>query len=305
MIDLKVKLAHLGAAGVDEPAAPAPAPGGPSSLPGPDQEPAAHAPCGPVAVFDSGLGSLSVVRRVRRAVPGAPVVYLADEASYPYGAKGPAELRLAVGGRIRLLSRMFRPSMTVVGSVTPTLLCPDLFAAPGVVGVAPPLRRAAEATRTGRIGALATRSAAASGLIERLARSLGLSRAVEVSVLDASPLVDLVESGAFLDDDNDEACSARIGETAAALRDTGIDSVALSSTHLPFLADRLSAALPGVRLADPGDDAADAVRARLAGSVRRGPGPLQVYTTGDPARLGPRLRRLGVREEVRRLGPGG
>ena len=272
---------------MEEPAAPAPAPGG------------------PVAVFDSGLGSLSVVRRVRRAVPGASVVYLADEASYPYGAKGPAELRRAVGGRIRLLSRMFGPSMTVVGSVTPTLLCPDLLGGPNVVGVGPPLRRAAEASRTGRIGALATRSVAESGLIERLARSLGLSGAAEVRVLDASPLVDLVESGAFLGDDDDDKCSARIGETAAALRDMGIDSVALSSTHLPFLADRLSAALPGVRLADPGDDAAAAVRARLAGAGQGAPESLRVYTTGDPARLGARLRRLGVREEVRRLGPGG
>ena len=285
MVDLKVKLAHLGAAGMGGPEAPAPAPGG------------------PVAVFDSGLGSLSVVRRVRRAVPGASVVYLADEASYPYGSKGPAELRRAVGGRIRLLSRMFGPSMTVVGSVTPTLLCPDLLGGPGVVGVGPPLRRAAEASSTGRIAALATRSVAESGLIERLARSLGLSRTAEVRVLDASPLVDLVESGAFLGDDDE--CSARIGETAAVLRDLGIDSVALSSTHLPFLADRLSAALPGVRLADPGDDAAAAVRARLADSARGAQGSLRVYTTGDPARLGARLRRLGVREEVRRLGPGG
>ena len=235
-------------------------------------------------------------------------MYLADEASYPYGTKEPGELRRAVGGRIRLLSSMFRPALVVVGSVTPTLLCPDLFDDPRVVGVGPPLRRAAEATRTGRIGVLATRSVAASGRIERLARSLGLSH-VEMRVIDASPLVGLVESGAFLGgrsgghDGGGDACSARIKEVAAVLGAEGIDSVALSSTHLPFLSERLSAALPGVRLADPGDDAAAAVRGRIAGAGGA-PGPLQVYTTGDPARLGPRLRRLGVREEVRRLGHG-
>lgn len=283
MIDLRVNLAHLAPRGVepDAPAAP------------------------PVAVFDSGLGSLSVVRRVRRAVPGVPVVYLADEASYPYGAKGPAELRRAVGGRMRLLSRMFRPSLVVVGSVTPTLLCPDLFDDPRAVGVGPPLRRAAEATRTGRIGVLATRSVVASGRIERLARLLGLPREVEIRVIDASPLVDLVESGAFLggSSGDDAACSARIGEVAAVVKGGGIDSVALSSTHLPFLAERLSEALPGVRLADPGDDAAAAVRSLVGGGAGGAPGPLRVYTTGDPALLGPRLRRLGVREEVRRLVP--
>lgn len=232
-------------------------------------------------------------------------MYLADEASYPYGTKEPAELRRAVAGRIRLLSSMFRPALVVVGSVTPTLLCPDLFDDPRVVGVGPPLRRAAEATRTGRIGVLATSSVVASGRIERLARSLGLSH-VEMRVIDASPLVDLVESGAFLGGRSggcDDICSARIKEVAAVLGAEGIDSVALSSTHLPFLSERLSAALHGVRLADPGDDAAAAVRDRIAGAGGA-PGPLRVYTTGDPARLGARLRRLGVREEVRRLGPG-
>lgn len=286
------------AAAPTPPAAPPAAPQPPSLAPA------------PVAVFDSGIGSLSVVRRIRRAVPGAPVVYLADEASYPYGTKEPAELRRAVAGRIRLLSSMFRPALVVVGSVTPTLLCPDLFDDPRVVGVGPPLRRAAEATRTGRIGVLATSSVVASGRIERLARSLGLSH-VEMRVIDASPLVDLVESGAFLGGRSggrdrsggcDDICSARIKEVAAVLGAEGIDSVALSSTHLPFLSERLSAALPGVRLADPGDDAAAAVRDRIAGAGGA-PGPLRVYTTGDPARLGARLRRLGVREEVRRLGP--
>lgn len=268
----------------------------------------------PVAVFDSGLGSLSVVRRLRRAAPGVPIVYLADEENYPYGTRGPAELRRIIGGRIRLLSDMFSPSLVVVGSITPTLLLPDLFGGP-VLGVEPPLRAAAEATRTGCVGVLATRSVVASGRIGALARRLGLPAAVRLCPIDASPLVDLVESGAFLDDD--AACARRIGALAPLLRrgigGRGIDSVALSSTHLPFLSGRLAAAFPHVRFAEPGDDIARAVQERIAAapgaapSAARGPPapppPLRVLTSGrDPERLGRRLRRLGVPERVVPLG---
>lgn len=256
-----------------------------------------------VAVFDSGLGSLSVIRRIRRAVPAAPVVYLADTANYPYGTRPPAELRRIVGGRIRLLRDRFRPAAVVVGSITPTLLLPDLIGGP-VVGVRPPLRRAAEATRTGHVGVLATRSAAESGRIEGLAAGLG-GPAGEVAFhpINASPLVDLVESGAFLDDDGGR-CAGPLAELGRTLARDDIDSVALSSTHLPFLAERMARALPGVRLADPGEDAAEAVRAILAGGADAAEGPppeLRVFTSGDPAPLEGRLRRLGVRERVRRL----
>lgn len=256
-----------------------------------------------VAVFDSGLGSLSVIRRIRRAAPAAPVVYLADTANYPYGTRPPPELRRIVEGRIRLLRDRFRPAAIVVGSITPTLLFPGLLGGP-VVGVRPPLRRAAEATRTGHVGVLATRSVVESGLVEGLAAGLDAPAGeVALHAVDASPLVDLVESGAFLDD-GDGRCAGPLAELGRTLAGKSIDSVALSSTHLPFLAERMAAALPGVRLADPGEDAAEAVRAILAGcgDFAKGPPPgLRIYASGDPAPLEARLRRLGVREGVRRL----
>ena len=261
---------------------------------------------GGVAVFDSGLGSLSVIRRIRRAAPSAPVVYLADTANYPYGTRTPAALRRIVEGRIRLLRDRFRPDVVVVGSITPTLLLPDLFAGgAAVVGVHPPLRRAARATRTGHVGVLATRSVVGHCRIEEAAAGLGVPAGVRLHPIDASPLVDLVESGAFLDDEGE--CSRRLGRLGTILAENEIDSVALSSTHLPFLAERLAAALPGVRLADPGEDAAEAVRRRLgagpggAGRERQPPAPMQVFASGDPAPLEGRLRRLGVRERVQRL----
>lgn len=257
---------------------------------------------GGVAVFDSGLGSLSVIRRIRRAVPAAPVVYLADTANYPYGTRSPAALRRIVEGRIRLLRDRFRPDVIVVGSITPTLLLPDLFAGGAVVGVAPPLRRAARATRTGHVGVLATRSVVGRCRTGEIAAGLEVPVGVRLHPIDASPLVDLVESGAFLDDG--EECARRIGRLGPVLAENGIDSLALSSTHLPFLVERLAEAFPRVRLADPGEDAAEAVRGRIgagAGGASREEAPMRVFASGDPIPLEGRLRRLGVREPVRRL----
>ena len=257
---------------------------------------------GGVAVFDSGLGSLSVIRRIRRAVPAAPVVYLADTANYPYGTRSPAALRRIVEGRIRLLRDRFRPDVVVVGSITPTLLLPDLFAGGTVVGVAPPLRRAAQATRTGHVGVLATRSVVGRCRTGEIAAGLEVPPGVRLHPIDASPLVDLVESGAFLDDG--EECARRIGRLGPVLAENGIDSLALSSTHLPFLVERLAEAFPRVRLADPGEDAAEAVRGRIGageGGAGQEEAPMRVFASGDPAPLEGRLRRLGVREAVRRL----
>ena len=257
---------------------------------------------GGVAVFDSGLGSLSVIRRIRRAVPAAPVVYLADTANYPYGTRSPLALRRIVEGRVRLLRDRFRPDVIVVGSITPTLLLPDLFACGAVVGVAPPLRRAAQATRTGHVGVLATRSVVGRCGTGEIAAGLEVPAGVRLYPIDASPLVDLVESGAFLDDG--EECAKRLARLGPVLAGNRIDSLALSSTHLPFLAERLAAAFPGVRLADPGEDAAEAVRGRIGaggGGAGREEAPMRVFASGDPAPLEGRLRRLGVREAVRRL----
>ena len=257
---------------------------------------------GGVAVFDSGLGSLSVIRRIRQAVPAAPVVYLADTANYPYGTRPPLELRRIVEGRVRLLRDRFRPDVIVVGSITPTLLLPDLFAGGMVVGVAPPLRRAAQATRTGHVGVLATRSVVGRCRIGEIAAGLGVPPGVRLHPIDASPLVDLVESGAFLDDGDE--CARRLAGLGPVLAENRIDSVALSSTHLPFLAERLAEAFPRLRLADPGEDAAEAVRGRIgagAGGAGQEEAPMRIFASGDPAPLEGRLRRLGVREAVQRL----
>src|SRR5574338_215980 len=111
---------------------------------------------GKVAVFDSGLGSLSIIQAIRK-ITKADIVYFADQKHYPYGTKSNKELRKIITDTIHLLREKFSPDIIVVGSNTPTLLFPDLFSNDeAIMGVSPPLVEAEKRTKTNSIAILAT-----------------------------------------------------------------------------------------------------------------------------------------------------
>jgi glutamate racemase len=238
-----------------------------------------------IAVFDSGLGSLGVVRAIRR-ISRCDIIYYADTASHPYGTKPVDELRRIIHGTIRGLRERFAPDLVVVGSNTPTLLL-DSMEDHSTMGVRPPLREAARIGRAATV--LATRSVVESGAVRRYAESLGLD--LHIREVDASALVRMAETGAFLDDP--EGCRGMVSEALRDVRGTCI----LSSTHLPFLRDVMESVRPDVVFLDPAYAVAGrAVSAAGAG----GGGTLRVYSSGGHD-IAPLLRRLGVSEEVSRL----
>ncbi len=242
-----------------------------------------------IAVFDSGLGSLGVVRALRR-ISRCDIIYYADTASHPYGTKPVAELRRIISGTVRGLRERFAPDLVVVGSNTPTLLL-DSMEDQTTMGVWPPLR---EAARIGRYATvLATRSVVESGAVRRYAVSLGLD--LHIREVDASVLVRMAETGAFLDDP--EGCRGVVRDMLRDVRGTCV----LSSTHLPFLRDIMESVRPDVVFLDPADMVAGrAISAAGAG----GGGTLRVYTSGGHD-IEPLLRRLGVSQDISRLSLGG
>ena len=242
-----------------------------------------------IAVFDSGLGSLGVVRALRR-ISRCDIIYYADTASHPYGTKPVAELRRIISDTVRGLRERFAPDLVVVGSNTPTLLL-DSMEDQATMGVWPPLREAARIGRSATV--LATRSVVESGAVRRYAASLGLD--LHIREVDASVLVGLAETGAFLDDP--EECRGMIRDMLRDVRGTCV----LSSTHLPFLRGIMESVRPDMVFLDPADTVAGrAVSAAGAG----GGGTLRVYTSGGHD-IGPLLRRLGVRQDISRLSLGG
>jgi len=249
-----------------------------------------------VAVFDSGLGSLSLVGPLMRATRGE-VIYLADRRSYPYGAMRAARLGEAVRRSIAALRARFSPDAIVVGSNTPSLLVPEVLGG-RTVGVLPPVREAAEASRTRSIAVLATRSAARSAALARHIERETAGRRCDVARIDASALVDIAERTMFL---------TQRPRCVTAIRDTlhrtferrSVDAATLSSTHLSLLLPLLRRTMPHVAFVDPAASVAARV-ARIVGAAR-GPATLSVYTTAGPARLAADLARLGMPHKVSAL----
>lgn len=243
-----------------------------------------------IAVFDSGLGSLSIIEQVQQ-VTGVDIVYLADQASYPYGTKSVSELDGIIRGTIADLRERINPDIIVVGSNTPSVMLDGILGG-NVVGVLPPLAKAQELSRTKSIAVLSSRLVAQSSRLEELIWS-ELDRTTRCARIDAQEMIEMVESGEFVRDPG--GCAIRIRNMLAdTFEKENIDTVTLSSTHLPFLTRILSAIFRNVTFLDPAYSVAEAVIYKVSGTG----GGLRIYATGDPDILQKKLEMLGIPGQV-------
>ena len=242
-----------------------------------------------IAVFDSGLGSLSIVRAIR-AICSCDIIYYADTASHPYGTKPVAQLRKIIQRTLRGIRDTFGPDLVVVGSNTPTLLLNVEDDA--TLGVWPPLAEAARLTKTGRIAVLATRSVVRSDALSRFIRSLNLPEDMSVRGVDASELVYQVESGRFLT--RPQQCRMRVRRILDGLG--RVDVCTLSSTHLPFLYDIMVSERPDVAFLDPARTVASRAVAHVG---HTGTNSLRIYASDT--KIAQNLHRLGITQTVLHL----
>jgi glutamate racemase len=109
-----------------------------------------------IAVFDSGLGSLSIIRAIQKTSK-AEIIYFADQQNYPYGKKTQAQLRKIIQKSIKLLEERFTPDIIVVASNTPSLMFN--LSTQKIIDVKPPLKHAQKISKSKQIAILATESA--------------------------------------------------------------------------------------------------------------------------------------------------
>ena len=109
-----------------------------------------------VVVFDSGLGSLSIIVAIQK-ISKAEIIYFADQKNYPYGNKSQAELGSIIKTTIKTLQTRYNPDVIVMASNTPSLMLnlPNKK----IVNVKPPLKEALKNSETKKIGILGTKSA--------------------------------------------------------------------------------------------------------------------------------------------------
>jgi glutamate racemase len=246
----------------------------------------------PVAVFDSGIGGLSVAREVRRLLPAEPLLYLADNAYVPYGDRTPDEVRIrsvAVGewmerqGAKVLVVACNTASGAALEALRERLAIP-------VVGLEPAVKPAVRATRTGKVGVMATVGTLRSERFARLVKNH--ANGAQVIPQPCPGLADLIEDGHL----GDDLLRERLRDFTAPLKAAGVDTVVLGCTHYLFVRDAIAEALgPGVHILDSGEAIARRVRQVLgeAGTLAEGgAGRLRFLTTGDPAEAAPVVERI-------------
>jgi glutamate racemase len=243
-----------------------------------------------IGVFDSGLGGLSVLAAIARALPRADLCYLADTAHVPYGTKPDDFIRgrvLGIGDHLAALGC----KMLVVACNTATAAAVAELRQqhPGlaVVGVEPGVKPAAHASRSKRIAVLATESTARSGRLLRLIdRHAG---GIRVDVVPCPGWATRVETLHF----DDAEFREEMRTTIVPLLDAGCDRLVLGCTHYSFLAPQL------LRLTDGRAelvDVAEAVARQVVRLAHRADdrARLDLFATARPERLHAALPMLGL-----------
>lgn len=223
----------------------------------------------PIGVFDSGVGGLSVLRAVRRVLPGEPLVYLADHAHAPYGDRSPdaiTDRTLRIGHwLVQQGCRAVVVACNTATAVAVEALREALGEAVPVVAIEPAVKPAALATRSGVIGVLATTATVASERLARLCEAHAHPRGVRVLMLPAPGLVERVEAGDLDGPDTRTLLERQL----APFRAAGGDVLVLGCTHYPFLAPALQAVLgPDVQCLDPAEAVARELVRRLGAPAR-------------------------------------
>ncbi len=244
----------------------------------------------PIAVFDSGVGGLTVLHELLVQLPAEDFVYLADTARFPYGERSAEELEsFSLEIAEELLRHRAKLLVVACNSATAAAL-PALQArmmqttlGVDVIGVVRPGGvHAVAATRNGRVGVLATPATVASGAyVEAVAAA---DPHVAVTQVACPELAPLIEDGFAYD----EAVVATVRRYVAPLRDAGVDTVILGCTHYPLVRPMLQRMLgPDVTIVASGAPLARQVShvlgARGLTARRAGEGDYAFLCTGDPA----------------------
>ncbi len=238
-----------------------------------------------IGIFDSGVGGLTVFKRIAQRLPGENLCYLGDTARVPYGTKSAdTVVRYARSCAARLTERGIK--LLVVACNTASAYALETLAAElpvPVVGVVEPgAREAVRRSKNGRVGVIGTAGTVASGAYTRAIAALNPSIRVYSK---ACPLfVPLAEEGWTRGELPRTVARTYLSGLAA----RGIDTLVLGCTHYPLLRGPIAAAAgPGVRLVDSAQETAKAVEAVLheSGLLRGGttPGKHHFLVSDSPA----------------------
>ena len=193
----------------------------------------------PIGVFDSGMGGLSIVQEIRRELPNEQIVYLADTKHVPYGDRSDEEIRQLTAQAVDWLyaqgCKLVVVACNTASAFSLTPLREYYGEALPIVGLVPAVKPAVLATRSKKIGVLATTGTLRGTLLQDVIREVAVPAQVEVFTAVSPKLVPFVEAG----EQNSSACQAELLQVLTPLAEQGVDQLVLGCTHYPFLADAI------------------------------------------------------------------
>lgn len=247
----------------------------------------------PVGIFDSGLGGLSVLRHIRAQLPHEHLIYVADTGFAPYGDKTQAAVVERSLSVIRFLVEKGAKAIVVAcntATVSAIHVLRERYPDLPIVGVEPGLKPAATATRSGKVGVMATERTLAGTKFLQLRDQITEATGTQFLLQPCRGLVDHIEAG------DTEGVQQMLRKYVTPLLDEGVDTLVLGCTHYPLVQAAIEdviaqAGARDIRLIDTGDAIArQLVRLLDAGRLLRQPQPdaparLEAYTSASATAL--------------------
>ncbi|HSH04452.1 MAG TPA: glutamate racemase [Anaerolineae bacterium] len=203
----------------------------------------------PVAVWDSGVGGLSVLRHLRQQLPQENFLYFADQAHVPYGPRPLSEIREFGRGLIHFLQQQQAKALVIAcntASAAALTFLRQQFPQFPIIGMEPAIKPAAQTTQTGHIGVLATTGTFTS---ERYAQLMArFAPHIQVWEDPCIGLVTAIEAGHINTDDTANLLRAIV----TPMLNARVDTIVLGCTHYPFITPLLTKITgPHVTIIDP------------------------------------------------------
>ncbi|TWJ32511.1 glutamate racemase [Geobacter argillaceus] len=215
-----------------------------------------------IGIFDSGVGGLTVLKEIVKALPQEDTIYLGDTARVPYGTKSPETVtryaRQIAGFLVRRDIKLLVVACNTASAVSLEALEAEL-PIPVVGVIEPGARRAVAVTRSGRVGVIGTEGTIKSSAYTRAIKRLAPE--IEVLTQPCPIFVPLAEEG-WTDNEVTRLTTVNYLQT---LRDAGVDTLVLGCTHYPLLKKVIAEVMgPDVRLVDSAEETARTVADILA-----------------------------------------
>ena len=234
-----------------------------------------------IAVFDSGVGGISVLRQLRKLMTDENYIYYGDSANAPYGSRSTEEVRTLTLAAAEKLTTEYPVKALVIACNTATAAAievlrekyPELI----VIGIEPAGKLAADHFPGGRLGVMATEVTLREEKFDHLMHRF--DRECTITKIPAPGLVQLIEAGKSDTPETDALLQKLLSPYVGKL-----DALVLGCTHYPFVSRRIGKVLgPETMLLHGGKGTARETKRRLeaAGLLHTGPGQVQIINS-DP-----------------------